>query len=141
VAVFDDPLDYRVARNRKDAVHNAISGRQGRQGTLAVLNRDGLSAAVRFYFADELWLLGLFAPALALLLVVYLATLIGVATLIKRRKLLSLFLLSLPLLYLMLIPGAPSNQRFRVPALPYINILAAQGMVIASCTFRKRISN
>ena len=97
-------------------------------------------AAISHYFADQVWLLGLFAPAIALLAITYLADLIGMGRLIKRRKWFTFCMLVLPLLYLMLIPGAPSNQRFRVPALPYITLLASYGLII-TWDFSKKLLN
>jgi 4-amino-4-deoxy-L-arabinose transferase-like glycosyltransferase len=147
--ITGDPVRY-VYLHLKSDLNNLLPGitdlteilgiTVGGKGTLSVLNKDGLLAAIRFYFADKVWLLGLFAPAIALLVITYLADLIGVGTLIKNRKWFALCMLVLPLLYLMLIPGAPSNQRFRVPALPYINLLAAQGIIVA-WSFIKRTIN
>jgi 4-amino-4-deoxy-L-arabinose transferase-like glycosyltransferase len=137
--ISGDPVRYGYLHLKSD-LNNLLPGvtglteilgiTVGGKGTLSVLNKDGLLAAIRFYFADKVWLLGLFAPAIALLVVTYLADLIGAGRLVKDRKWFILCLLFIPLLYLMLIPGAPSNQRFRVPALPYINLLAAEGLLV-----------
>ena len=136
--ISSDPLRY-VYLHLKNDVNNLLPGvtdlteilgvTVGGKGTLAILNKDGLLAAIRYYFEDQIWLIGIFAPAIALLVLIYLTDLIGIGVLVKERNWFALLLLLLPLLYLMLIPGAPSNQRFRVPAMPYICLLAAQGSV------------
>ena len=147
--ISGDPVRYVYLHLRSD-LNNLLPGitdlteilgiTVGGKGTLAVLNKDGLMAAISHYFADQVWLLGLFAPAIALLAITYLADLIGMGRLIKRRKWFTFCMLVLPLLYLMLIPGAPSNQRFRVPALPYITLLASYGLII-TWDFSKKLLN
>jgi 4-amino-4-deoxy-L-arabinose transferase-like glycosyltransferase len=144
-----DPLRY-VLLHLKSDLNNLLPGitdlteilgvTVGGKGTLAILNKDGLLAAIRVYFAHQVWLLGLFAPAIALLAITYLTDLIGVGKLIKDGKWFTLCVLVLPLTYLMLIPGAPSNQRFRVPAMPYITLLAAHGLIITWGFSKKLIS-
>jgi 4-amino-4-deoxy-L-arabinose transferase-like glycosyltransferase len=136
--ISSDPLGY-VYLHLKNDVNNLLPGvtdlteilgvTVGGKGTLAILNKDGLLAAIRYYFEDKIWLIGIFTPAIALLVIIYLTDLIGIGVLLKERNWFALLLLLLPFLYLMLIPGAPSNQRFRVPAMPYICLLAAQGSV------------
>lgn len=101
----------------------------GGKGTLAVLNQDGLIAAINHYFEDKAWLIGVFVPAIIFLVLLYISDLIGTGFLIYERKWFTLAAVLLPILYLMLIPGAPSNQRFRMPAMPFISLLAAHGII------------
>ncbi len=136
--ISSDPLRY-VYLHLKNDINNLLPGvtdlteilgiTVGGKGTLAILNKDGLIAAIRYYFEDKIWLIGIFAPAIVLLILIYLTDLLGIGILVKEKKWFALLILSLPLLYLMLIPGASSNQRFRVPAMPYISLLAAQGSI------------
>jgi len=102
---------------------------QGGKGTLSVLNQYGLCAAVRHYFGGQVWLLWLLLPLATLLGLTYLGMLTGLLTLARRRDWLPLALLLLPIAYFLLIPGAPSHPRFRVPVMPYICLLAGTGLV------------
>ena len=149
--ISSDPLRY-IYLHLKNDVNTLLPGvtdlteilgvTVGGKGTLAILNKDGLMAAINHYFEDKVWLIGIFAPAIVLLFLTYLADLAGVVTLVREKKWFALSILLLPLLYLLLIPGASSNQRFRVPAMPYICLLAAQGSVFlwywARSIFTKR---
>jgi hypothetical protein len=150
--IMSDPLRY-VYLHVKNDVNTLLPGvtdlteilgvTVGGKGTLAILNKDGLMAAINHYFEDKAWLIGLFAPAILLLLFIYAADLVGVGVLVKEKKWLALVILLLPISYLLLIPGAPSNQRFRVPVMPYICLLAAQGSIFlwysAKSIYTKRI--
>jgi 4-amino-4-deoxy-L-arabinose transferase-like glycosyltransferase len=102
---------------------------QGGKGTLSVLNQYGLWAAVRHYFGGQAWLLGLLLPLVGLLGLTYLGVLVGLIILVQRRAGFSLALLLLPIAYFLLIPGAPSHPRFRVPVMPYVCLLAGTGLV------------
>lgn len=101
---------------------------QGGKGTLSVLNQHGLIAATQHYFGDKVWVIGLVLPLLALLGLTYLGAVIGVGLLIRRKDWFTLFLLLMPLLYFLLLPGAPSHPRFRVPVMPYLCLLAGIGL-------------
>jgi 4-amino-4-deoxy-L-arabinose transferase-like glycosyltransferase len=141
--ISKDPLRY-VYLHLKNDINNLLPGvtdlteilgiTVGGKGTLAILNKDGLMAAIRHYLEDKVWLIGIFAPAIILLVLTYLTDLVGIGTLIKEKKWVALTMLLVPILYLLLIPGAPSNQRFKVPAMPYICLLAAQGSVFLGCS-------
>ncbi len=112
---------------------------QGGKGTLSVLNQLGLWAAIRHYFGAQTWLLALTLPWLALLALTYLGGLCGLLVLLRRATLLrpatalrqddrfTLAWLLLPILYFTLLPGAPSNPRFRLPVMPYLCLLAGLG--------------
>jgi 4-amino-4-deoxy-L-arabinose transferase-like glycosyltransferase len=102
----------------------------GGKGTLSVLNQQGLAAAVGHYFDGNTWLLWLFFPLIALLGLTFLADVVGVLVLTRQREWFSLAVLLLPTIYLMLIPGAPSLPRFRVPVMPYLCLLAGLGATI-----------
>ena len=100
---------------------------QGAKGTLSVLNQYGLIAAIDHYFAGKTWLIAFVSPWIVLLGWIYLTDLSGIYTLIKRKHWFGLALLSLPVLYFMLMPGASSNPRFRVPVMPYLCLLGGVG--------------
>lgn len=111
---------------------------QGGKGTLSVLNQYGLWAAVRHYFGGKVWLPWLLLPLMGLLGLTYLGMLAGLAILARRRAWFSLALLLLPIAYFLLIPGAPSNPRFRVPVMPNICLLAGTGLVTLWHRVRQR---
>lgn len=102
---------------------------QGAKGTLSVLNQQGIVAAIDHYFEGRIWLIGLVFPWIALLGLIYLGCVFGVYVLIKRKDWFGLALLLLPVLYYTLIPGPPSNPRFRVPVMPYLCLLAGIGCI------------
>lgn len=101
---------------------------KGGKGTLSVLNQYGFRAAIRHYFGKQVWLLWILSPLVALLGVTYLGSLVGLVVLARRRIWFPLALLLLPVAYLLLIPGAPSCPRFRMPAMPHICLLAGTGL-------------
>ena len=114
---------------------------QGEKGTLSVLNQQGLTAAIEHYFAGRIWLIGLVLPWIALLGFIYLAGLLGAYVLTRRRDLFGLALMLFPVLYFTLLPGAPSNPRFRVPVMPYLCLLGGVGCIqLASWWMNKRIN-
>lgn len=100
----------------------------GGKGTLSVLNQQGLGAAVRNYFGGNPWLIGLLSPLIVLLGLTYLADLIGGVELTGQRAWFPLAVLIFPIVYFLLIPGAASVPRFRVPVDPYLSLLAGMGV-------------
>jgi 4-amino-4-deoxy-L-arabinose transferase-like glycosyltransferase len=112
---------------------------QGGKDTLSVLNQYGLWAAVRHYFRGQMWLPWLLLPLVGLLGLIYLCMLVGSATVARRRAWSSLALLFLPIAYFLLIPGAPSHPRFRVPVMPYMCLLAGTGVVTVWRWVRQRL--
>jgi 4-amino-4-deoxy-L-arabinose transferase-like glycosyltransferase len=110
----------------------------GERGTLEVLKQEGLGAAIRHYFAGRLWTLWLLVPTIALLCLTYLGWAAGSLRLLFQRRIYPLLLLSLPIAYGLLLPGSPSNPRFRVPVMPYVCVLAALGLLSAWQRFAKR---
>jgi 4-amino-4-deoxy-L-arabinose transferase-like glycosyltransferase len=102
---------------------------QGAKGTLSVLNQQGLLAAIEHYFGGRIWLIGLVLPWIALLGFIYLAGMLGVYVLARRKAWFGLALLFFPVLYYTLLPGAPSNPRFRVPVMPYLCLLGGIGCI------------
>jgi 4-amino-4-deoxy-L-arabinose transferase-like glycosyltransferase len=113
---------------------------QGAKGTLSVLNQQGLVAAIEHYFEGQIWLIGLVFPWIALLGFIYLAGILGVYILTRCKAWFGLALLLCPVVYYMLLPGAPSNPRFRVPVMPYLCLLGGIGVVhLISWVVKKRI--
>lgn len=100
---------------------------RGDEGTLSVLNQEGLVAAIRHYFGERIWLLWVFAPLVLMLGCVYFGALVGGVRLVRQRDWAALLLLVLPVFFLLAIPGPASHPRFRVPAMPMICMLAGVG--------------
>jgi len=105
----------------------APTGMVGIQGT-EVLSQKGLSGAFQAYFGGRLWLVFLFFPFIILLVLVYFSDLVGTILLIRTKAWFTLAVLILPVVYLLLLPGAPSNSRFRLPAMPEICLIAGIGI-------------
>lgn len=107
-----------------------ISGvTMGGKGTLSVLNQFGIWKAVDHYFEGQTWLLWLLSPFILILVLTYWGMLVGVFKLGQRKAWWPLALLLLTCAYFLLVPGAPSNPRFRLPVMPYISLLAGAGLI------------
>jgi 4-amino-4-deoxy-L-arabinose transferase-like glycosyltransferase len=100
----------------------------GDKGTLAVLRRDGVAAATAHFFRGQSWLIWVILPFVALLFVTYLAAIAGVVTLARARDWYALAILLLPVVYYLVLPGAASTARFKMPTLPYLSLLAGIGL-------------
>ena len=136
--ILANPVQYSII-HLKDDLQNiypgwsttleilAPTGMVGIQGT-EVLSQKGLSGAIQAYFGGRLWLVFLFFPFIILLLVVYFSDLVGIILLVRTKVWFTLAVLILPVAYLLLIPGAPSNSRFRLPAMPEICLIAGIGI-------------
>ncbi len=93
------------------------------RGTLDVLRRQGLMAAVRHYFGDKLWLLLPLLPLLAIVGVTYLGA--GVQLLLWRREWYMLFVVLGLVVYYLVLPGPVVMPRYQLPALPLMCVMAA----------------
>lgn len=103
----------------------------GGKGTLGVLNQDGILAAIRNYFGGQTWLLGLLLPFIIFTALVYIFALDGAVDILRHRSWFTLSILAVPVLYFLILPGAASLPRFRVPVMPYIYLLAGAGLQAA----------
>ncbi|NOY74472.1 MAG: phospholipid carrier-dependent glycosyltransferase [Kiritimatiellaeota bacterium] len=100
----------------------------GGSGTLGVIRTKGVLAGVKHYF-DGKWGLFLLAVPLVLpLFVKFAAAAVGVITALKSDKRTSLFFFTVLTIYMLVVPGAVSHPRFRVPVEPLISLLAAFGV-------------
>lgn len=100
------------------------------RGTLDVLQRHGLFAAVRHYFAGIYWIIPVAAPLLAIVLITYLGA--GV-TLVKqalniRRDWFRLLVFLAFVEYYFFLPGPITVPRYQLPALPLLCVLAAAAL-------------
>ena len=97
------------------------------RGTMGILARDGLSAAVRHYFEGKTYLLWLLLPLIAAALALTLGAAAQVAAdllhLGTRWPELLLFLAFVE--YYLFLPGPITAPRYQLPALPFASIMAA----------------
>ena len=110
------------------------------RGTMAVLARDGLWAAIDHYFDGKLHLPLLFLPFLAVVALTYAACAFQLCRDVFTPKNswgeLLLFLAFVE--YYLFLPGAITAPRYQIPALPMISILAAEGLLAALDFLRER---
>jgi len=100
----------------------------GGKGTLGVLRREGLPAAVRHYFGGSLWPLWLCAPMVLVTVVKYAAATAGALAHVRARMSPAVWLIALMVLYFALIPGPVAHARFRVPIEPLLSVAAGAGI-------------
>ncbi len=111
---------------------------RGYKGTLAVLQRRGLTAAAKTYFGDNLKALLLVTPELILLTIEYGLGALFAFAMIRRHKLhwgRAGWLMALTVLAFIFVSGTTGMPRFRVPVEPLLNIAAAGGLMLLA-TFR-----
>jgi hypothetical protein len=104
------------------------------------LRKEGFSATFSSYFGDDRINLFILAPFIIFLFISYIADFIGTLVLVKQRSWFVFGVLLLPIAYYLLIPGAPSNSRFRVPVMPYMSILAGVGIISTISWIKGKIS-
>ena len=110
---------------------------QAGRGTLDVLHRQGVLAAVRHYFGDRAWLLLPLIPALVVVGATYLGCLIQLGRWLRRREwFLGFFFLVFAAYYLVL-PGPVVMPRYHLPALPLMCVMA--GAVWARMLERRKL--
>ncbi len=100
----------------------------GEKGTLSVIHTEGIISGVKHYFAGNLWLLLLALPFSAALGIRYCAGIAGIYGIFKPEFNITLLFYLLIAAYLLIIPGAVSHPRFRVPVEPIISLFAAIGI-------------
>lgn len=101
-------------------------------GTLQVLKDKGILAAFQHYHRESTWLENVSRISTVLIWTTYALSLLGVAALVLKKQLLLLIILAGTVAYYLLLPGAPSTPRFRVPVEPIIFLLAAKGTHIGN---------
>lgn len=100
------------------------------RGTMGVLAKDGLWAAVNHYFDGKIYLPLFFLPFLIPTVLTYLGCLYQLLTDIKniRTKFYELVLFLAFVEYYLFLPGAITAPRYQIPALPLAVTLAAVGL-------------
>ncbi len=97
------------------------------RGTMGILAKEGVAAAVRHYFGGRLWTLFLISPFLLVALIVLVYALCRLVTSIRNFAVFcreGLLFIGFALYYLWL-PGAIVAPRYQIPALPVLFLLAA----------------
>lgn len=110
----------------------------GEKGTMAVFRRQGVRAAVAHFLRDQSWFIWVVLTLATLLFVALMSALLGAWLLLRARAWYPALMLLLPSAYLLLMPGAAATARFKVPALPYLSILAGVGLVSVATDLRQR---
>lgn len=101
------------------------------RGTFDVLNKQGVTVAVRHYFSGKLWLI---IPIIPLLLVVggtYLGCAGQLVVWVFQRKWFMLFFFLAFVEYFLFLPGPITMPRYHLPALPLMTVMAAMFLVRA----------
>ena len=109
------------------------------RGTLDVLNRLGLVAAVRHYFGDRLWLLIPLLPALGIVLVTYIGCAVQLCRWAVRRQVYLLFVFLAFVVYYLVLPGPIVMPRYQLPALPMMAVMAAIAMKDGVTAWKARL--
>ena len=101
----------------------------GGKGTLSVINSQGILAGIKHYFAGNWGLFIIALPLVAILFIKYLSAVVGCFSVFKPKFNLTLCFYALAIIYLIVIPGAVSHPRFRVPVEPLLSLFAALGVI------------
>lgn len=111
------------------------------RGTMGVLAKDGIFAAVKHYFNGKYGLIFLLLPLLAVSAVTLLGTvwhIVRMLCLRNRESLVTLVLFSLLIWYYLFLPGAISAPRYHLPVLPCACCFASAAIVEAASFIRRR---
>jgi uncharacterized membrane protein len=81
-------------------------------------------------------LLGLLLPVIIIITLIYIFALSGMIQILRHRSWLALTILVMPVLYFLILPGAASIPRFRIPVMPYLCLLAGAGLQTARVYFK-----
>ena len=112
---------------------------QGDRGTLDVMHRRGIIAAVNHYFAGKLWLPALLIPALIIVLCCYIGCLVQLGIWLCEKKIFLFFFFLAFVEYYLLLPGPITVPRYHLPALPLIAVMGATGCIFCFRKLRKLI--
>jgi 4-amino-4-deoxy-L-arabinose transferase-like glycosyltransferase len=110
------------------------------RGTMGVLAKHGIWAAVNHYFDGKIYLPMLFLPALLPILVMYLGCAIRIAGLLRHIKngFFELLMFLAFVEYYLFLPGAITAPRYQIPALPFAVTMAALGIFKMIEIYRKQ---
>ncbi|MFA6133030.1 MAG: glycosyltransferase family 39 protein [Phycisphaerae bacterium] len=100
----------------------------GNAGTVDVLHREGLAAAVKHYFDDRQWAMLLAVPLAAVPMVLYAGVLLCIVRRLSWRMPAEVWLLAAIVIVAMLLPGPFGLPRYRLPVLPVLGVAAGAGL-------------
>jgi len=110
----------------------------GGRGTVEVLRRRGLWAAVENYFGRRMWAIGLCAPLVLILAAKYAAAAAAVIRCVRLRMGAARWLVLLTIALLAVIPGPAGHPRYRVPVVPLLSVVAAAGVIRPGGAIRRK---
>ena len=101
------------------------------RGTMGILAKQGLWAAVDHYFNGKVWLPFTFLPFLLIVFLTYLGCGIQLGADLCRLKAgwIEIFFFLAFVEYYLFLPGAITAPRYQIPALPFAVVLAAMGLL------------
>lgn len=114
---------------------------QSDRGTLDVMQRHGIIAAVKFYFAGQLWLLLLLIPLLIVVLCCYAGCAIQLGIWLWEKNIFLIFFFLAFAEYYLLLPGPITVPRYHLPALPLIAVMGATGCIFCAGKLRSALKN
>jgi 4-amino-4-deoxy-L-arabinose transferase-like glycosyltransferase len=103
---------------------------QSDRGTLDVMHRFGIFAAVNHYFAGKLWLLVLLIPALIIVFCCYAGCLVQLGVWLLEKKIFLIFFFLAFVEYYLLLPGPITVPRYHLPTIPLIAVMGATGCIL-----------
>lgn len=139
-----DPLGYARAHLRWETLYPDVSTfcenmqvTQTGRGTLDVLTREGVVAAIKHYFDGQMWVFYLLTPLLCFTLLVYAGCAVEVIrTLVRRRFFMFWVFLGCSYFYIFM-PGPITMPRYQLPALILIAVFGVMGLRALFTLFRR----
>ena len=114
---------------------------QGNRGTLDVLHRDGLWAAVNHYFGGNALAVIVAAPLVLIFLLKYVGVVASVFMRVRFRMSAEAWLLVGVVVVSAILPGPFGLPRYRLPVAPLLSVAAAVGAITILNVLRRRKSN
>ena len=146
--ILNAPFSYAIIHLKADLnnllpasgeLFNIAGAELGGNGTLAIINSEGIISGVKHYFKGKWWLIFIAAPMIILLGLIYLFTLIATFKITtkqpEQRPVILLYIIIIA--WFLLVPGPASHPRFRVPISPLLALLAASGAVTSYHIYKK----
>jgi len=115
---------------------------RGQSGTLEVLQREGLAAAVRHYFRGRMWVFWLTLPLALLEAACFLLAAVGALRHVRVGAGAGVWLAVAVVVVFALAVGPSGHPRFRVPLMPLLSVSGAAGAVaLAEWRRRRKAAN
>lgn len=115
------------------------------RGTLDVMQRYGIFAAIQHYFQGIFWLPLLLMPVLLVVAICYLGVIIEMVIWLRDKQFFLFFFFLAFVEYYLFLPGPITVPRYQMPALPLIVVMGALGCIsllnYLKVMFKKKISD